>query len=49
MFGPRGGGQTYGWNGNNTTTSRDRNSTRSPDQRYDTLALLQGPALPAAV
>ncbi|HMI93762.1 MAG TPA: PKD domain-containing protein, partial [Polyangiales bacterium] len=41
VFGSRGNGQSYGWNANNSSTARDRNSSRSPDQRYDTLQHLQ--------
>lgn len=37
LFGPRGGGLTFGWNLRNAASARDRNSARSPDQRYDTL------------
>jgi hypothetical protein len=39
-FGSRGKGFSYGWNATNNHT-RDRNSTRSPDQRYDTLNHMQ--------
>jgi len=42
-YGDRGNGFTYGWNTNNTGFARDRNSTRSPDQRYDTLNHMQKP------
>jgi hypothetical protein len=48
-FGAGGGGHTYGWNGNNAASTLDRNSTSSPDQRYDTFAQLQTPQLPGAV
>jgi glucose/arabinose dehydrogenase len=48
-YGNRGNGQTYGWNADNTAQMRDRDSALSPDQRYDTLALLQRPANPDAV
>jgi hypothetical protein len=41
-------GRTYGWRAVNNTM-RDRNSTRSPDQRYDTLIHLQKPEAPNAV
>ncbi|PYJ59783.1 MAG: hypothetical protein DME24_11860 [Verrucomicrobia bacterium] len=41
VYGNRGNGFTYGWNGNNTGFTRDRNSSRSPDQRYDTLNHMQ--------
>jgi hypothetical protein len=49
VFGPRGNGQTYGWNTNNTGQARDRNDPKSPDQRYDTLNQLQRPENPDAV
>jgi len=39
-FGARGNGFTYGWNVDNAANTRDRNSTASPDQRYDTFNLL---------
>ncbi len=39
-FGSRGNGFSYGWNTTNNDT-RDRNSSRSPDQRYDTLNHMQ--------
>src|SRR5829696_4299485 len=39
-FGARGGGLSYGWNAVNNNAI-DRNSTRSPDQRYDTFAQMQ--------
>lgn len=38
-YGSRGNEYTYGWN--STTSTVDRNATNSPDQRYDTLALMQ--------
>ena len=41
VFGNRGNGYSYGWNIVNTANARDRNSTRSLDQRYDTLNLTQ--------
>lgn len=41
VYGNRGNGQTYGWNVSNTSFTRDRNSTRSADQRYDTLNHMQ--------
>ncbi|MBE2222015.1 MAG: DNRLRE domain-containing protein [Anaerolineae bacterium] len=37
VFGERSNGYTYGWSSNITITSRDRNNSNSPDQRYDTL------------
>lgn len=40
IFADRGNGQSYGWNAANGTT-RDRNSSAAPDQRYDTLIHLQ--------
>jgi glucose/arabinose dehydrogenase len=49
VYGARGNGQTYGWNTDNTAQARDRNSSRSPDQAYDTLIHMQGPANPTAV
>jgi hypothetical protein len=47
-YGDRGNGQRYGWNADNTPQMRDRDSARSPDQRYDTLAYMQKPANPDA-
>ncbi|MBA3685249.1 MAG: PD40 domain-containing protein [Planctomycetes bacterium] len=41
VFGARGNGLSYGWSGSLSALTRDRNSTRSPDQRYDTLILTQ--------
>jgi glucose/arabinose dehydrogenase len=41
IYGARANGQTYGWNADNTGQARDRNSTRSPDQAYDTLTHMQ--------
>jgi probable HAF family extracellular repeat protein len=41
VYGPRGGGLTFGWNTANEPATRDRNSASSPDQRYDTLTHLQ--------
>jgi hypothetical protein len=40
-YGNRGNGQSYGWSASNTSYARDRNSSRSPDQRYDTLNHMQ--------
>jgi glucose/arabinose dehydrogenase len=40
-FADRGNGQTYGWNADRTTHTRDRNAAISPDQRYDTLVYMQ--------
>src|SRR5687768_8227573 len=47
-FGLRGNGMTFGWNAANRDGARDRNSSRSPDQRYDTLNHLQKPENPNA-
>jgi hypothetical protein len=33
-------GLTYGWNSSNSSNTRDRNSSKSKDQRYDTLAII---------
>ena len=41
IFANRGNGFSYGWNVSNTSFTRDRNSTRSLDQRYDTLNHMQ--------
>ncbi|HYG73816.1 MAG TPA: putative Ig domain-containing protein [Planctomycetota bacterium] len=41
LFGDRGNGLSYGWSVNNSSTARDRNSSSSPDQRYDTLQHMQ--------
>jgi glucose/arabinose dehydrogenase len=40
-YGDRGNGYTYGWNVDSTGSTRDRNSSISPDQRYDTLNHMQ--------
>lgn len=40
VYGTR-NGYSYGWNGDNTANTRDRNAPNSPDQRYDTLIHLQ--------
>ncbi|WP_163990757.1 PQQ-dependent sugar dehydrogenase [Pyxidicoccus caerfyrddinensis] len=48
VFGARGNGLSYGWNADNSTQTRDRNSTTSPDERYDTLTHLQKPENPNA-
>lgn len=44
-FGYRGNGMTYGWNDSNYH-ARDRGSSLSTDQRYDTLNHLQKPSNP---
>lgn len=41
VFGNRGNGFTYGWNAENSSTTRDRDQVA--DQRYDTLIHLQKP------
>jgi len=48
VFGDRGNGFSYGWNADNSSTTRDRNSPSSPDQRYDTLEHMQKPENPNA-
>jgi hypothetical protein len=40
-YGDRGNGFSYGWDARNTTTTKDRNSPLSPDQRYDTFNTMQ--------
>jgi len=42
-------GLSYGWSGDNTTQSRDRNLALSPDQRYDTLVQFNGKTWDLAV
>jgi hypothetical protein len=49
LYGARGNGQTYGWNAVNTGQARDRNSTLSPDQAYDTLNHMQKAENPNAI
>ncbi len=41
VYGSRGNGYSYGWNTSNTANTRDRNSARSADQRYDTFNHMQ--------
>lgn len=41
VYANRGNGNTYGWNASASTATRDRNSSASPDQRYDTLVHTQ--------
>jgi hypothetical protein len=48
VYGPRGGGLSFGWNQDNTAQARDRNSSLASDERYDTLIHLQKPANPNA-
>jgi hypothetical protein len=43
VYASRGNGFIYGWNAANTSAAYERESTRSPDQRYDTLHLMQKP------
>jgi hypothetical protein len=43
VYGPRTGGLTYGWNIDNAANGRDRDSSSSPDQRYDTFGQMQRP------
>jgi N-acetylneuraminic acid mutarotase len=40
-YGKRANGLTYGWSADNTANTRDRDSSNSPDQRYDTLIHMQ--------
>ncbi len=49
VYGDRGNGFRYGWNADNSATTRERNSPLAPDQRYDTLIHLQKPENPDAV
>jgi N-acetylneuraminic acid mutarotase len=41
VYGDRGNGLSYGWNANNTANTRDRDSSLSKDQRYDTFDHMQ--------
>jgi subtilisin family serine protease len=41
VFGSRGNGLSYGWNASDASHTADRNSSRSADQRYDTLITTQ--------
>lgn len=41
-------GYSYGWNADNSVNTRDRNSSLSPDQRYDTLIHMQKSSDPNA-
>ena len=41
VYGSRSNGYSYGWSTDNTANTRDRNSTRSADQRYDTFNNMQ--------
>ena len=49
VFADRGNGHSYGWNADISNTARDRNSPRSPDQRFDTFVQTQRPVNPDAV
>jgi len=49
VFADRGNGFAYGWNADNSTATRERNSPEAYDQRYDTLIHLQKPENPDAV
>jgi hypothetical protein len=48
VYGDRGNGRSYGWNLSDTKT-RDRDSSLSPDQRYDTYIQMQIDPNPDAV
>jgi glucose/arabinose dehydrogenase len=41
-------GLSYGWSGDNTANTRDRDAANSADQRYDTLIHMQKTSLPDA-
>ena len=43
VFADHGNGYSYGWNRRNAKGGKDRNSLRSPDQRYDTFLMLRKP------
>lgn len=49
VYGDRGNGLFYGWNADNSATTRERESAFAFDQRYDTLIHLQRPENPAAI
>ena len=49
VYANRGNGFSYGWNADNSATTRERNSPLAFDQRYDTLIHLQKPENPDAV
>jgi glucose/arabinose dehydrogenase len=49
VFANRGNGFVYGWDGDISNTARDRNSPRSPDQRFDTFVQTQRAVNPDAV
>src|SRR5207247_5977493 len=41
VYGSRSNGLTYGWNADDSANTRDRDSSLSLDQRYDTLIHMQ--------
>ena len=43
-YADRGNGFAYGWNKSHTDTARDRNSSKSPDERYDTFITMKSSA-----
>jgi hypothetical protein len=47
-FASRGGGWSYGWRADNARAARDRNSSRSLDQRWDTHLRMQDASSPRA-
>ncbi len=47
-YGSRGNDLTFGWNAGNASAMRDRDNPTSPDERYDTLALMQTTSNPNA-
>jgi glucose/arabinose dehydrogenase len=49
IYGDRGNGYTYGWNADKTAASRNRNSSISPDERYDTLIHMENSVWEIAV
>jgi hypothetical protein len=49
VYAARGNGYTYGWNADTSSAAYDRNSSKSPDQRYDTLIQMQHFSNPNAV
>lgn len=44
-FGDRGNGLNYGWNSDTSASALNRNSPRSPDERFDTLIEMQPGAI----
>ncbi len=49
LYGPQSSGLVYGWTADNSATTRERNSARAFDQRYDTFIHLQKDENPNAV